>query len=204
MDVVYSGVTKLGQNSDIILSRYLALTQTDIANKNYSVNDFAGRVAQPLPRVYRQLNRDGNLPATDSTGQPGAIYGEKMQKDPKYGYYTSRHLAWIRPDPTAVQLGTYNWVTDNWWPRADNQDIYLTSPIGTADFPYIHVVLGTGYESLGLPAGTIISGTDGSITGSGTSLAGQPIVPAVIWTRRGIRRWRGRFSARCSLIIHRG
>ena len=35
MDVVYGGITKLGQNSNILLSRYMGLTQTDITNRNY-------------------------------------------------------------------------------------------------------------------------------------------------------------------------
>ncbi len=190
MDVVYAGITKIGQNSDIMLSRYMALTPTDLTNASPALNqnDLPSRAAQPLPRVYRQANIDQNLVGSKSSAS-GVIRGEELQKDPQYGYYTAQHLAWIRPDPALVQNGTYNWGPDNW-------DGYATTPAGlpSADFPYIHVVLGDGYNSVklpngstaSLPIGTIVSGTDGSIKLPNGSWEVQPpstpaqaIVPTV-------------------------
>jgi outer membrane protein assembly factor BamB len=70
-DMVYSGVTKLSESSDILLSRYAAVASSDPARY---ASAQPGQIAQPLPRVY----------------------GEKLERDSKHGFFTSKHLAWIR------------------------------------------------------------------------------------------------------------
>ena len=173
LDVVYSGVSKIGQNADIMLSRYMAITQSDVnvTSGGYSDNDLPSRAAQPLPRIYLQPNFDQNL--------NGTICGEKLQKDPNYGYYTAQHLAWVRPELSQVQLGRYTWTYDNWY--TPNGSIPNTiSPQN--DFPYIRVVLSNGYNGyMGLAAGDIVSGTDGSIYDSAgnTIVAPSKITPTV-------------------------
>ncbi|MHB9038466.1 MAG: hypothetical protein ACYC64_17580 [Armatimonadota bacterium] len=102
-----------------------------------------GKVAQPMPRIFN----------------------EQLRRDPKFGYYVSQHLAWIRPD-------TANPVFDNW--GLANPAIYL-------DVPYIHVVFPVGYDLPGLGAvGTmaVVSATDGSVLVDGKEkVAPQKLVP---------------------------
>jgi hypothetical protein len=76
LDVVYDGTTKLRQNSDVLLSRYVALTSLD----GFSASILPNRTAQPMPRIY----------------------AEKLKRDPKFGFFTSDHLAWVRPNTTGI------------------------------------------------------------------------------------------------------
>lgn len=71
MDVVYAGNTKLGQTSDIMLTRYAPVDGTDPGLASAMPSNFA----QPLPRVFE----------------------EKLERDTTYGFYAAQHLAWIRP-----------------------------------------------------------------------------------------------------------
>jgi len=136
LDVVYSGVSKISQTPDICLSRYAAVTQQDMRTAGLTLEPLPGRRAQPMPRVF----------------------GEKLKRDPKYGFYTSEHLAWVR-----LNVGGQI-------PTIDKRGLYdLADPL--ADLPYIWVRLSEGYT--GLPAGTLVSATDGSIV----DLDGNVIAP---------------------------
>ncbi|MCL5103391.1 MAG: PQQ-binding-like beta-propeller repeat protein [Armatimonadetes bacterium] len=77
IDLVYSGSTKLDQSPDVLLGRYMAITKNDA---NYVYPCAPSEIAQPMPRVF----------------------SEKLERDSKYGFYTSRHLAWIRPDKSSL------------------------------------------------------------------------------------------------------
>lgn len=135
LDVIYAGTSKYTQNSDILLSRYIAANQNDINNQTDATikealsNALPSKVARSMPRVFN----------------------EKLRRDPKYGFYASQHLSWIKPDMTSL-------VADSW-----GRDEYTAS---STDVPYIHVLLPEGYT---LPDGTtisseyIVSATDGSI-----------------------------------------
>lgn len=131
-DVIYAGTNKITRNSDIMLSRYIAEPPT--GNPNIAPS----RTAQALPRVYN----------------------EKLARDPKLGFYTSQHIAWVR-----LKSGAN--------PRLDNWGGYDPS-----NLPYVRVVFPTAYtvdSTLSLPAGTVISATDGSVSGAG----GTPITPEI-------------------------
>ena len=136
-DIVYSGISKLTQNSDIMLSRYLP---------GYQDRTWApSRIAAPMPRVY----------------------GETLERDPQFGFFTSQHLAWKRP-------GTGANASIDHWGECDPAQPW-------ADFPYIHVIFPAGYplsDGSTLSANTIISATDGSIEGGATQ-APAPISPDV-------------------------
>lgn len=153
-DVVYAGTGKLTQNSDIILGRYLATTGGAAAAR-FS----PGRRALPLPRVF----------------------GEKLERDPKFGFFTSRHLAWTRLNIGRVMQGLEQPVLDSW-------GAYDVANPG-ADMPYIHVIVPRGYDD-GVnvwPDGAVVSGTDGSIFTPDPNdpsnlkpfLAGRSIMPEV-------------------------
>ena len=142
LDIAYAGTSKYDKASDILLGRYTAKNETDVANsstdKQEDVKDsMPCNMAQPLPRVF----------------------DEKLQRDSQYGFYTSKHLAWVRPD-----LDTS--PKDNW-------DGYSVGSSNYKDVPYIHVVLPAGYT---LPDDStkdddiIISATDGSIKCGGNWL----------------------------------
>lgn len=79
-DVIYDGSTKLGQTSDLLLTRCAALSEGDVtdlrrAGTPVSTQILPSRGAQPMPRIF----------------------GEKLRRDARYGFFTSVHLAWIRP-----------------------------------------------------------------------------------------------------------
>ena len=174
-DLVYAGTTKFSQTSDVLLSRYTTVTSgTDNASPS--------RRAQPLPRVF----------------------DEKLEKDAKYGFYASQHLAWIRlgrrgfeglqplsvaqkGDVLGDQVGrqphmAFETVIDplltGGAPTLDptNMDLF-----NLYNLPYIWVVLPANYDDRGWLAGAAISGTTGSITdGDGTEIEqGQPIIPEI-------------------------
>lgn len=133
-DVVYAGTSKLTQNADIMLGRYLA-----DANARSSFSP--GQRALPMPRVF----------------------AERLVRDPKFGFFTSRHLAWMRLDRAAVARGEQVPVIDKW-------GVYdPTVPREHPDMPYVHVVLPGGYTvtegtaTRTLRAGSVVSATDGSI-----------------------------------------
>lgn len=140
-DVVYSSTSKITRNADIVLSRYIAAyPDTGFPNVQPS------RIAQPMPRVI----------------------DEKLMRDPKFGFYTSKHLAWMR----AARGGASG--TDHWGDYAsDGANI---SP----DFPYVRVVFPEGYDGVtpALAAGTAISATDGSVYGV-LSVPGAAITPEI-------------------------
>jgi len=139
-DVIYAGTNKLTHNSDIILSRYVAARPSDPAAVQPS------RTAQPLPRVFN----------------------ESLARDPKFGFYTSHHIVWMRA-PKGGALGI-----DDWGGYAVN------SP--TRDLPYVRVFFPDGYDdgTIQLPANTAISATDGSVwTGAKEMDAGKVITPDI-------------------------
>lgn len=166
LDVVYAGTNKLTHNADIILSRYLAATPNDAAKIQPS------RVAQPLARSF----------------------DEKLMRDSKFGFYTSKNLAWIRPGrgkPAGL---------DHWGQYAsDDPNLYIGVNLNPAyvspDYPYIHVVFPEGYadtsNGITLDPFTEISATDGSVvvrnpvTGAVTSVEG-PVTQAPGYTKTGI------------------
>ncbi|MEN6356582.1 MAG: hypothetical protein ABFD83_05800 [Armatimonadota bacterium] len=153
LDIVYAGTNKFSQNSDILLGRYIAANQIDINNQTDATvkealeNALPSKVAQPMPRVFN----------------------EQLRRDPKYGFYLSQHLAWVKPSPESP-------VTDSW-----GTDAYYGS---TPEVPYIHVVFPEKYV-LKLPSGdvtvgsggAVVSATDGSVKINGTEVAPQALVP---------------------------
>lgn len=155
-DVVYSGTSKLRQNSDVLLSRYIAITESEQRANGFSTNVLPSRAAQRMPRVFN----------------------ERLERDPKFGFWTGRHLAWVRLDSGQMALGKQSPVTDNW--GGYNAALANADP----DVPYIHVILPSGYKLIDgtdLPAGTVVSATDGSITKpDGTSVVNaMAIMPAI-------------------------
>ena len=135
-DIVYSGTNKITRNSDIILSRYIASPPTG----NRMVQP--SRVAQPLPRV---LN-------------------ETLARDAKFGFYTSKHLGWVRA-ARGRPVGLDHWglyASDN-YPGTSITDPNCISP----DYPYVRVVFPEGYadtvSGITLDPHTEISATDGSV-----------------------------------------
>jgi len=139
LDMVYSGVSKLQQSSDVLLSRYAAVGPAD----PYAAVQ-PGSKALPLPRVFN----------------------EKLQRDPKYGFFTSEHLAWVRLDPKRVASGTPVPNQDNWGGYDQSSAVAILN----ADLPYIHVVFPNGYTTPGgvtLNPGTVLSATDCSVDGAG-------------------------------------
>ncbi len=141
-DVVYAGTSKLTGNSDIILSRYLA------APPGSDRRILPSRVAQPLPRVF----------------------GESLMRDAKFGFYTSKHLAWWR----VARGGVFG--LDQW-------GAYTSSGGASADAPYIRAFFPDGYDDGAgnrLVAGTAISATDGSVWINGNlDTPGSPITPEI-------------------------
>lgn len=136
-DVVYAGVNKITRNSDIILSRYVAMPP----NGDYRVQP--SRTAQPLPRVFDEV----------------------LVRDPKFGFYTSRHLVWMR-SPAGGPFGPDSW---------GGYDI--NSP--TKNLPYVRVYFPDGYDysTPKLAPGSWISATDAS-----SSNGGSPVDPPVTIT----------------------
>ena len=179
-DVVYAGTTKFSQTSDIMLSRYTTVTSA-------SNSASPSRRAQPLPRVF----------------------DEKLEKDAKYGFYASQHLAWIRLGrrgfegiPSGVRntlLGDYIGQQPHMAFEAVVNPMFIGSPstldptnldlFNLYNLPYIWVKLPANYENRGWPAGARISGTTGAITdANGIPLLdsnnqpvalGQPIIPEI-------------------------
>jgi len=101
------------------------------------------RTAQPLPRIY----------------------DEKLARDPKLGFYTSQHIAWVR-----LKSGAN--------PRLDNWGGYDPS-----NLPYVRVVFPIAYTdgAVSVAAGAVLSATDGSASGAGTAWdnGGTPITPEI-------------------------
>ena len=128
-DVVYSSTSKITHNADIMLSRYIAMSPAGDPNLPPSVwsKMQPSQVAQPMPRVL----------------------DEKLMRDPKFGFYTSKHLVWVR-------------FTRGQTPGIDRWG-HVSDPMTGPDFPYVHVVFPEGYDGVtpALPAGTEISATDG-------------------------------------------
>lgn len=145
-DVVFAGVDRLTQNSDIMLARYAAVGPND-GNRSAQPSSRA----QPLPRVF----------------------GEKLKRDPKYGFFTSEHLAWIRLDPKRVAQGLESPpVLDNW----GGYDVNSSNP----DLPYIRVYFPNGYEvdsQTVLPPGSFVSGTDGTVRDASGAFLYRPPAP---------------------------
>lgn len=140
-DVVYAGTSKVTGNSDIILSRYIA--EPPGGDRRVLPN----RVAQPMPRVFN----------------------EELMRDPKFGFYTSKHLAWWR----AARGGAFG--IDQWGKYVGVDNL---SP----DAPYIRVFFADGYEDgdITLAPGTAISATDGSVWVNGVvSEPGESITPEI-------------------------
>ncbi|MCX6345866.1 MAG: hypothetical protein NT018_12480 [Armatimonadetes bacterium] len=130
-DVIYAGATKLSQTSDIMLTRYNAVNEQDRGG-DASNPDLPSNKAHPMPRAL----------------------GEKLERDTKYAFYTSKHIAWMRPAKSAAldNWGMYNMADSN------------------PDLPYIRVVLPVGYKykdsngtDVFLTNETAISATDGSV-----------------------------------------
>lgn len=168
LDVVYDASTKLRQTSDVLLSRYTAVTESDIKNAKadgISLNSILqpSRVAQPMPRIY----------------------GERLERDPKYGFFTSQHLAWVRPNSQGLGKLGYFTAADSDAMLADhvgqkahdaftrNYDKILdgvaaNSRAGLYEFynmPHIWVVLPDDYEAGDkvFSDGDIVSATDGIV-----------------------------------------
>ncbi|MBP5738269.1 MAG: hypothetical protein J6X38_04230 [Abditibacteriota bacterium] len=135
MDVVYSGIAARTNNSDVMLTRYYT---------DYNNNDWApDKIALPMPRVF----------------------AERLTRDTKYGFFTSKHIAWKRPglgnDAVVDNRGGYDVTSD------------------TADYPYVYVKFPAGYPKPGggkLNAETWISATDGTVKGASNE-NGKPIDP---------------------------
>lgn len=183
-DVVYSGVSKITQNPDVLLTRYVA--------EDNSRNAFSpSRRAAPMPRTF----------------------SEKLERDSKFGFFTSRHIAWLRPGKgdfdkvLAARLNSSGGVRPNW----DNLlidhigrnehvafqnalDSWFASnglPMNVPvlyDMPYIRVVLPQDYHTFAdgstVKAGTIVSATDGSIyepsdNGMVELVPPAPIIPEI-------------------------
>lgn len=131
LDVVYAGATKLGQTADIMLTRYAGYTRDDLVNligEGYADAYAPSGKALPLPRIL----------------------DEKLERDTRYGFYTSRHLAWMRPNKGDSA------VSDDWG-----------NP--NAQMPFIRVVFPKDYEYkdennniVTMSTDYAISGTDGS------------------------------------------
>lgn len=135
-DVIYSGVGKLTQNSDVLLGHY-------VAQENNGDSFSPGRRALPLPRVF----------------------AEQLERDQKFGFFTSQHIAWLRLSRGQTPL------IDDW----GNYNVADPNP----DLPYIHVVLPAGYkygDGTTIPGGTVVSGTDGSIYSPDKSGVMQEVV----------------------------
>ncbi|NLN75605.1 MAG: PQQ-binding-like beta-propeller repeat protein [Armatimonadetes bacterium] len=153
-DVVYAGASKLTGNSDIIMSRYLSVPPVApvLQPENAELDNLnklqPSRIAQPLPRVFDEL----------------------LVRDPKFGFFTSRHLAWSR----AGSNGPFG--LDRW-------GAYSGSDPAGPDAPYIRVFFPDGYDDGAgntLAADTAISATDGSVWVNGNvSLSGKIIKPEV-------------------------
>lgn len=169
-DVIYSGIVKPNKTSDILLGRYLA----DDVNNDKST--FPNRKAQPLPRVF----------------------AEKLTRDPQYGYFTSQHLAWMRPSRQTYDNIYGLSKTSDVAPllkdrhgRKLHMDMETDSSVSSLmstikdnflyNLPYIYVKLPANYAGTGVADGTIVSATDGSVTGNGSSsdVAGSPIYPDI-------------------------
>ncbi|MGC8861375.1 MAG: hypothetical protein ACP5R5_01220 [Armatimonadota bacterium] len=144
-DIVYAGINRLNQTADIMLGRYAAVVPDD---PNSSAAP--GNKAQPMPRVF----------------------GEKLARDPKFGFFTSQHLAWIRLDPKRVAQGLEMRMPDDW----GNYDINNPNP----DLPFIRVYFPKGYvvdSQTTLPPGSFVSGTDGTVRDASGALIYAPPGP---------------------------
>ncbi|MCX8053217.1 MAG: hypothetical protein N3B12_05365, partial [Armatimonadetes bacterium] len=144
-DVVYAGINKLYRTADIMLGRYAAVAPGDP-----NADSSPGRKAQPMPRVF----------------------GEKLVRDPKFGFFTSKHLAWVRLDPKRVAEGLDVPIPDDW----GKYDFSKPNP----DLPFIRVYFPKGYEvdsQITLPPGSFVSGTDGSVVGPNGAVIYVPPAP---------------------------
>ena len=143
LEAIYAGTTKLGQTSDILFTRYNAISQIDVDNENDPDNK-SGLIDR--------------LPSNTALMMP-RVLDEKLERDAKYGFYSSRHLAWIRPAAGSALLAEV-WGHD----------------IVQGDLPFIRVVLPVDYPlpaNCPLPGNVVsggkttkqiaISGTDGSV-----------------------------------------
>lgn len=154
-DVVYSGISKLAQTPDILLSRYAAVTAGDPNSSGAQ----PGQRAQPMPRVF----------------------GEKLQRDSKYGFFVSEHLAWMRPsrqvferlrffapdDAARIltdQAGRLAHMQFEGWFDGILAPLAPADRAGLTDFynmPYVWVRLPANYGGLGVAEGEIVSATNG-------------------------------------------
>ncbi|MCE5200285.1 hypothetical protein LLG39_15060, partial [bacterium] len=183
-DVVYAGTSKYDQTADVYLSRYLAVNQSDVrdASGNSSLQTaiaeaFPSRMAQPLPRIY----------------------SEKLVRDSKYGYFSSKNLAWIRLSRQSYDSMS-NWnaailtstLTDHIGETEHNKlEEYLDGEVPTPvnpqlyNLPYVWVELPSGYPGVPPNSKLRISATDGSAmsstnNGGWTELdAGTAIIPTI-------------------------
>lgn len=90
--------------------------------------------------------------APSKTGQTFArVYNERLARDPKLGFFTSRHIAWVRLRPGAN-------------PQFDDWGNY-----NGLNLPYVHVVFPKAYTdgATTLAPGSVLSATDGSLTVAG-------------------------------------
>lgn len=114
-----------------------------------------------LSRYVAQSPIGNQANAPGRTAQPlPRIYNERLARDSKLGFYTAQHIAWVRLRSGASPS------LDNWggWDGSN--------------LPYVRVAFPTAYivdSTLTLPAGTVLSATDGSVSGVG----GTPITPEI-------------------------
>ncbi len=144
-DVVYAGSNKVNQAADIILGRYAAVPPSDTTFSAAS----PASVAQPMPRSF----------------------GETLQRDPKFGFYSSEHLAWVRLNPTAIAAGAQMPGLDDWgnysWadPNADMPFIRVYFPDDYTDPTTGHVLITKGGS---------VSGTDGCVRDASGNITYDP------------------------------
>lgn len=126
LEVVYTGVSKYLQNSDLLMTRYTRQGADDYR----LVLD-----AQKQPRVvsdvseYRSQNENPD-PAT-------RLRGEILQRDSKLNVYMAKHMGWTKPPGTAVNEDVNDTdISSGLWLRYD--ELHLQN---AADAPFVKVLI---------------------------------------------------------------
>ena len=150
LEVIYAGTTKLGQTSDIMLTRYNPVSQIDVDNEN-----------DPAKKSIL-IDR---LPSNSALSMP-RVLDEKLERDSKYGFYTSKHLAWIRPNagqsPSRPTLGAHGLAGQPYAP--DDLSGHTCGPAGRLSLAGRTAHCSSSVVSGGKTTKQVaISGTDGSV-----------------------------------------
>jgi hypothetical protein len=125
LDIVYSGVSKYLQNSDLLLTRY-----TEGSGSSWTLE------AQKQPRVVADISEYRS--SSENPDPTTRLRGEILQRDPKLNVYVAKHMGWTKPPGTAVNEGVNDTDTSSglWLKPYDELRAQ-----NAADAPFVKVLI---------------------------------------------------------------